>query len=84
MNVGKVQQIQFGHLSQIIEAIAATREQVQYLGGKVGDPMLKEVDVIFLSTGAPCGLFVSHYRHELFRLTSTVRLSVVHHEHENV
>ena len=80
----KVQQIQFGHLSQIIEAIAAAREQVQYLGGKVGEPMLKEVDVIFLSSGPPCGLFVSHYRHELFRLTSTVRLSVVDHERENI
>ena len=80
----KVQQIRLGHLSQTIEAIAAAREQVQFLGGKVGDPTLKEVDVIFLSTGTPCGLFVSYYRHELFRLTSTVRLSVVHHEDENI
>ena len=29
---------------------------------------------MFLHTGAPCGLFVSFYRHDLFRLTSTVRL----------
>lgn len=73
----KVQQIRLGHLSQVIEAVAAASEQVQYLGGRVGVPLLKEVDVVFLSTGTPCGLFVSYYRHELFRLTSTVRLSVV-------
>lgn len=71
-----VQQIRLGHLSQVVEAVAAAAEQVQYLGGKVGVPLLKEVDVIFLTTGTPCGLFVSYYRHELFRLTSTVRLSV--------
>jgi DNA-binding GntR family transcriptional regulator len=79
-----VQQIRFGHLSQYIEAVAAAPEQAQYLGVTVGDPMLKETDVIFLSTGAPCGLFVSYYRHELFRLTSTVRLSVDHQEDESV
>jgi GntR family transcriptional regulator len=71
-----VQQIRLGHLSQGIEAVAAEPEQVAYLGGNVGAPLLKEVDVIFLSTGAPCGLFVSYYRHNLFQLTSTVRLSI--------
>jgi GntR family transcriptional regulator len=72
----KVQQIRIGHLLQSIEAAAAMPEQVQFLGGDVGNPLLKEVDVIFLSTGTPCGLFVSYFRHDLFRLNSTVRLSL--------
>jgi len=71
-----VQQIRLGHLSQRIEAVAAQAEQVKYLGGEVDAPMLKEVDVIYLSTGTPCGLFVSYYRHDLFQLTSTVLLSI--------
>jgi DNA-binding GntR family transcriptional regulator len=79
----KVQHIRLTHLSQVIEAIAAAREHVQHLGGKVGAPLLKEMDVIFMSTGAPCGLFVSYFRHDLFRLTSTVRLSVCEKEAED-
>jgi DNA-binding GntR family transcriptional regulator len=79
-----VQKIRLGHLSQHIEAVSAAPDQAKYLGIKVGEPMLKETDVIFLSTGAPCGLFISYYRHELFRLTSTVRLSVDHQEDESV
>ena len=47
-----------------------------FLNVEVGDPLLKEIDVIFVSTGTPCGLFVSYFRHDLFRLTSTVRLSL--------
>jgi DNA-binding GntR family transcriptional regulator len=79
-----VQQIRLGHLHQVVEAAAATKAQKQYLGCGIGDPLLKETDVIYLSTGNACGLFVSYYRHELFRLTSTVRLSVVHQEDESV
>jgi GntR family transcriptional regulator len=79
-----VQKIRFGHLTQYIEAVSASLTQAEYLGANEGDPMLKETDVIFLSTGAPCGLFVSYYRHELFRLTSTVRLNVDHQEDESV
>jgi GntR family transcriptional regulator len=70
----KVQQIRLGHLSQTIEAVAAEADQVRYLGIDIGAPLLKEIDVIFLSSGEPCGLFVSYFRHDLFRLTSTVRL----------
>lgn len=71
-----VQQIRLGHLSQRIEAIAAQDDHVTYLGVEIGDPLLKEVDVIYLLTGAPAGLFVSYYRHDLFQLTSTVRISI--------
>jgi DNA-binding GntR family transcriptional regulator len=77
-----VQQIRLTHLSQIVEATAAAREHTQYLGGKIGAPLLKEIDVIFMSTGTPCGLFVSYFRHDLFRLTSTVRLSVCEQDDE--
>jgi DNA-binding GntR family transcriptional regulator len=79
-----VQHIRFGHLTQFVEAVSAQPAQAEYLGANEGDPMLKETDVIFLATGAPCGLFVSYYRHELFRLTSTVRLNVDHLEDEDV
>jgi DNA-binding GntR family transcriptional regulator len=72
----RVQQIRITHLSQSIEAVAATSEQASFLNVEVGDPLLKEIDVIFVSTGTPCGLFVSYFRHDLFRLTSTVRLSL--------
>jgi DNA-binding GntR family transcriptional regulator len=71
-----VQQIRLGHLSQSIEAAAAGPEQVDILGVSLGAPLLKEVDVFYLSVGTPCGLFVSYYRHDLFQLTSTVRLSI--------
>lgn len=79
-----VQQIRFGHLTQFVEAVSAAPTQAKFLGVNEGDPVLKETDVIFLSTGAPCGLFVSYYRHELFRLTSTVRLNIDHLENEGV
>ncbi|MEX2310326.1 MAG: GntR family transcriptional regulator [Pirellulales bacterium] len=78
-----VQQIRLGHLSQRIEAVAAESEQVRYLGGNVGAPLLKEVDIVFLSTGTPCGQFVSYYRHDLFQLTSTVRLSIASRNEES-
>lgn len=71
-----VQQIRLGHLSQSVEAVASEADQANVLGIPVGAPMLKEVDVFFLSSGAPCGMFVSFYRHDLFQLTSTVRLSI--------
>jgi DNA-binding GntR family transcriptional regulator len=79
-----VQKIRFGHLTQYIEAVSAGPDQAELLGTNKGSPVLKETDVIFLSTGAPCGLFVSYYRPELFRLTSTVRLNVDHEEDESV
>lgn len=78
-----VQQIRLSHLAQRIEAVAAAREQVKYLGGKVGAPLLKEVDVIYLPTGTPCGMFVSYYRHDLFQLNSTVRLCVSNIDEES-
>ena len=69
-----IQQFRIGHLTQGIEAVAAGPDQAVHLRIAEGAPALKELDVVFLHTGAPCGLFVSFYRHDLFRLTSTVRL----------
>ncbi len=67
-----VQQIRLGHLTQSMEAISADRATAHRLNEKTGKPVLKELDVMYLVTGAPCGVFFSYYRHDLFRLTSTV------------
>jgi len=72
----EVQQMRISYLTQSIEAIAAEPAHILYLGGKVGAPLLKEIDVMFLESGTTCGLFISYYRHDLFRLTSTLRLQV--------
>jgi DNA-binding GntR family transcriptional regulator len=80
----KVQQFRIGHLSQSIEAVAAAAEQTRFLGVDEGTPLLKEIDVVFASTGTACGLFVSHFRHDLFRMNSTVRLSLSNPEDEGV
>jgi GntR family transcriptional regulator len=69
-----IQQFRIGHLTQGIEAVAASSEQAAHIRIAEGSPVLKELDVVFLHTGAPCALFVSFYRHDLFRLTSTVKL----------
>lgn len=71
----EVQQIRIGHLHQSIEAIAADRIIARRLEEKAGKPILKGLDVMHLVTGAPCGVFWSYYRHDLFRLTSTVRFA---------
>jgi DNA-binding GntR family transcriptional regulator len=68
-----VQQIQFSHLTQSVEATVTGESEARHLAVAVGATVLKEIDVLFLQTGTPCGLFVSFYRHDLFRLTSTVR-----------
>lgn len=70
-----VQQIQIGHLTQSIEAATTEDCHARHLAIATQLPLLKEVDVMFLQVGSPCGLFISFYRHELFRLTSTVRLA---------
>jgi GntR family transcriptional regulator len=69
------QQFEISHLTQSIEAVMSDDNMAQLLGITAGAPVLKEVDVMFLPLGTPCGLFVSFYRHDLFRLTSTVRFA---------
>jgi DNA-binding GntR family transcriptional regulator len=77
-----VQRLSLSHLSQAIEAVAAGKEQRDNLGVKLGTPVLKETDVFYLTTSKPCGVFISYYRHDLFQLTSTVRVSVAAGEPE--
>ncbi|MCH2115718.1 MAG: GntR family transcriptional regulator [Pirellulales bacterium] len=72
----KVQQIRIDYLTQSIEAVAAEPAQARYLGGVVGGPLLKEIDTMFFASGTACGLFISYYRNDLFRLVSTIRLQV--------
>lgn len=69
------QRFRIEHLNQSVEAIAADKATAQRLLEKTGKPLLKEVDVTFLASGTPCGVFFSYYRHDLFRLTSTVRFA---------
>ncbi len=69
-----VQQIRVDYLTQSLEAVAAEPTQTRHLGGEVGAPLLKEIDTMFLESGTPCGLFISYYRNDLFRITSTIRL----------
>jgi GntR family transcriptional regulator len=70
------QRIRIDCLRQHIEAVAATSEQERILAVKRGAPLLKEVDVILTGDGTPCGYFTSYYRHDLFQLTSTIRLNL--------
>jgi len=64
------------YLTQSIEAVAAESAQTRHLGGDIGAPLLKEIDTMYLASGAACGLLVSYYRNDLFRLVSTIRLQV--------
>ncbi|MCG8448693.1 MAG: UTRA domain-containing protein, partial [Pirellulales bacterium] len=70
----KVQQIRIDYMTQSLEAIPAEEIHTQYLGGEVGVPLLKEIDTMFLESGETCGLFISYYRYDLFRITSTLRI----------
>ena len=70
----KVQLIHIDYLTQSLEAVAAEQSQVDHLGGQIGAPLLKEIDTMFLESGTACGLFISYYRNDLFRITSTIRL----------
>lgn len=67
-----VQHIRLGHIIQGVEAVSADKVIARRLQEKVGKPILKELDVVHLATGAPCGIFLSYYKHDLFRITSTV------------
>jgi GntR family transcriptional regulator len=71
----RIQRIRLDYLTQSIEAMPAGPGQKKFLGVEPGAPLLKEIDIVFTAAGVPCGLFESYYRHDLFQLTSTVRLS---------
>ena len=71
----EVQKIRIGHIHQSVEASAADKVTARRLGQRTGSPILKEVAIVYLATGAACGVFFSYYRHDLFRLTSTVKFT---------
>lgn len=73
----EVQQIRLSHLTQAIEAVPAGKRPASLLGVKSGSPLLKETDVVFQAAGGAIGLFISYYRHDMFRLTATTRLDLV-------
>lgn len=70
----EVQQIALAYANQTIEAVAAKGPVARFLGVRSGSPVLKGTETYFLADACPAGVFVSYYRHDLFRLTGTVRL----------
>jgi len=70
----EVQQITLAYATQVIEAVAANARVARQLAIELGTPVLKGTEVYFLVGDCPAGVFVSHYRHDIFRLTGTVRL----------
>lgn len=72
----EVQQITLAYATQVIEAVAAKGAVARHLAIKSGTPVLKGTEIYYLADDCPAGVFVSHYRHDIFRLTGTVRLHV--------
>lgn len=71
----KVQDLRIDYLTQSIEAITAETMHCRFLSVKKNQPLLKEIDVVFLESSVACGAFISYYRSDLFRLTSTIRVN---------
>jgi DNA-binding GntR family transcriptional regulator len=70
----EVQQIALAYGNQVIEAVAAEGPVAQLLAVESRTPILKGTEVYFLADDCPAGVFISYYRHDIFRLTGTVRL----------
>jgi GntR family transcriptional regulator len=68
------QRIELDYCTQLIEATVAIRPVCDYLGVKSGDFVLKETNVVTVTGGVPAGLFVTHYRHDVFRFETTFDL----------
>ncbi len=74
----RAQGISLSHCSQVVEAVAADAAVARLLGLKARSPVLKESDVMHVSSGRPAGVFVSYYRPDCFQFTATVRITVKH------
>ncbi|MCC7349981.1 MAG: GntR family transcriptional regulator [Phycisphaerales bacterium] len=61
------------YVSQEIEAVDAPAEIAGLLEIQTGRAVLKEQEILFLPGSVPAAMFVSHYRSDRIRLTSTVR-----------
>ncbi len=70
----QVQQIRLGHLTQTVEAAAADEEQSRWLEVTPGSPLLKEADLCYDAGGTAGAVFISYYRHDVFRLTTTIQM----------
>lgn len=68
------QRIELDYCTQSIEATKASKPVSEYLGISSGDFVLKETNVVTVSGGIPAGLFVTHYRHDVFRFETTIDL----------
>ena len=68
------QRIELDYCTQSIEATTARKTIAGYLGIKSGDIVLKETNVVTVEGGHPAGLFITHYRHDVFRFETTIDL----------
>ncbi len=71
----EVSGIRLTRIHQSLEAVAAGSDQARWLHVVPGAPLLKEVSTYFDAAGEPAGVFVTWYRHDLFRVASTAALS---------
>ena len=72
----QTQQIVIAYVTEAIEAVPAEPPMTDLLQVEARSPLLKETDIVFLTGDRPAGVFASFYRHDYFRLTTTVRLPV--------
>jgi GntR family transcriptional regulator len=70
-----VENLKLEYLTEIIEAVAAAKPISTLLGVRKGVPLLKETDTVFLSGNRIAGVFVSYYRHDYFRISTTVQIT---------
>lgn len=68
------QRIELDYCTQSIEATRAVRPITALLDIKTNDIVLKETNVVTVTGGTPAGLFITHYRHDVFRFESTIDL----------
>jgi len=68
------QRIELDYCTQSIEATRAVKPVTTILDIKTNDIVLKETNVVTVTGGTPAGLFITHYRHDVFRFESTIDL----------
>jgi len=71
------QGMRLSHLKQTLESVIAVAELADILGVSRQSSLLKETTTYHLRSGRPAGLFVTYYRSDLFRFTSTAKLDDV-------
>jgi GntR family transcriptional regulator len=61
-------------IQQSVDAVASQSAQASLLGIRPGVPLLREVSTYFQAAGGPAGVFMTYYRHDLFRIVSIAPL----------